>query len=289
MIATATESIASAEVWEVSDVEYFADSAHSLSNSECKVFSESPRLYWGRFIARIPEYQQKATKALDLGHAFEQTLYPPPEGAPILIPRDVLSKSGSKAGAAWDQFEEEHAGRILLKQDEKRELDMMIESVHRHEWGRRLLIEINGKRQMAIRFTCPTTGIRRRCKLDHKFKRAIVDLKTTRDASREACARDCLEFGYFRQADWYQTAIHALTGELLDFIFVFVEKTAPYTVRVFELSPEDMELGSLENIDALKKFAHCKETGIWEEEGHGEIEKLSMPPWKKNRKLYDLT
>lgn len=290
MIAAAAEPAPSASVWEnVSDADYFADSANSLSNSECKVFSESPKLYYGRFILRLPDYQQEPTEALEFGHVFEDTLYPPPQGGPLLIPREVLSKSGSKAGAAWDQFRDEHAGRRLIKADEKLVLDRMMEAVHKHEWARKLLIEINGKRQMAVRFTCPTTGVRRRCRLDHKFKRAIVDLKTTRDASREACAKACLEFSYFKQADWYQTAIHALTGELLDFIFVFVQKTAPYSVRVFELSQEDMNLGSYENTEALKRFARCKETGIWEEDLHGQIERLSMPPWKKNRELYALT
>jgi hypothetical protein len=290
MIATATETLPAAEVWEgVTDTDYFGDSANSLSNSECKVFSESPRLYYGRFIARIPEYQQKTTKALDVGHFFEDTLYPPPAGSPLVIPREVLSKSGSKAGGAWDQFEAENAGRHLVKQEEKHEIDMMIDSVHRHTWARKLLIEMNGKRQVAIRFTCPITGIRRRCKLDHKFKSAIVDLKTCRDASAEACSRDALEFSYHRQCDWYRTAVHALTGEWLPFLFVFVQKTAPYTVRVFELNQRDAELGALENIDALKRFALCQETGIWEEDGHGEIQELSLPPWKKNRELYALT
>lgn len=289
-MSTVQESVGgSASVWECSDEEYFGDSLNSISNSECKVFDESPKLYYGRFVLRLPDYQQEQTDALEFGHIFEDTLYPPATGAPLLIPREVLSKNGAKSGAAWDQFKEENEGRRLIKADEKLILDRMVEAVHKHEWARKLLIEINGKRQMAVRFTCPTTGLTRRCRLDHKFKKAIVDLKTTRDASREACARDCLEYGYFRQADWYQTAIEALTGEVLDFIFVFVQKTPPYTVRVFELSHEDMALGAFENTNAMARFARCKETGIWEDDLYGQIERLSMPPWKKNRELYALT
>ncbi len=165
----------------------------------------------------------------------------------------------------------------------------MLESVHRHTWARKFLIEMNGKRQVAIRFTCPLTGIVRRCKLDHKFKSAIVDLKTTKDASFEAFSRDALKYGYHRQADWYQTAINALTGEWLPFVFVAVQKDAPYTVNVFELEARFAELGAWQNAAALKRFVRCRESGIWEDEGYGEIITLPAPAWAGKEKNWELT
>lgn len=291
MIATASTLAPRlpAEIWEVSDDEYFADSANSLSNSEATCFMESPPLYYGRHILKLPDYQREPTDALEFGKTFEDMLYPPEGGGPLMIPREVLSANGARAGNTWKQFRDENAGRRLILPDEKRQLDAMIESVKKHHWARKLLIEINGKRQVAIRFSCPLTGIRRRAKLDHKFKSAIVDLKTTRDAGYQQFSKDALEYGYHRQADWYRTAVHALTGDWLPFLFVVVRKTAPYTVRVFELEQQFATLGELQNADNLQRFARCQETGIWEEDGHGDIITLPAPPWAIKEKHWVLT
>lgn len=286
MIATAQPT---AEIWEVADADYYADAPNSVSHSEMEVFRESPRLYWGRFIKKLPDWQQEETDALEFGHLFEDTLYPPETGGPLVIPREVLSKSGARSGAAWEQFCEVNGGRRLIKAEQKAVLDAMVESVKKHTWARKLLIEINGKRQVAIRFKCPHTEVWRRAKLDHKFKSAVVDLKTARSADAESFARDAIEYGYHRQADWYREGVHELTGYWLPFLFVVVQKTPPFTVNVFELPPRIAELGHLDNLDDLKRYKGCLESGIWEPDGHGEILELPIPPRARYEKNWPLT
>lgn len=52
---------------------------------------------------------------------------------------------------------------------------------------------------------------------------AIVDVKTTRDASPSGFARECATRGYHLQAAWYVDVVHAATGLDLPFVFVAVE------------------------------------------------------------------
>ena len=286
MIATAAPT---ASIWEVDDADYYADAPNSVSHSEMEVFRESPRLYWGRHIKKFPDWQQETTDALEFGNTFEDMLYPPPHGGPLVIPREVLSANGAKSGKAWERFRDENAGRRLIKAEQAAQLEAMIESVKKHTEARKLLLEINGKRQVAIRFMCPHTGVWRRAKIDHKYKNAIADLKTTRDSRWEAFGRDVIEYGYHRQADWYREGVHELTGYWLRFVFIAVQKTPPYTVNVWELPPRVAHLGHLDNVEDLKSYKRCLESGIWEPEGHGEVLELPIPSRARYEKNWPLT
>ena len=105
----------------------------------------------------------------------------------------------------------------------------------------------------------------------------IVDLKTTQDANPETFARTALTYGYEQQMAHYRDIMEAETGTLPRFLFVLVEKTAPYLVSVVELDDLFYDLGKQKNEAAAAKWLHAKETGQWP--GYEGISRVLAPVW----------
>ena len=105
----------------------------------------------------------------------------------------------------------------------------------------------------------------------------IVDLKTTQDADPETFARTALKYGYDQQMSHYRDLMHVETGKFPRFLFVLVEKTAPYLVSVVELDELLDDLGCQANVAAATKWAHAKETNQWP--GHRGINRVLAPMW----------
>jgi hypothetical protein len=167
----------------------------------------------------------------------------------------------------------------------------MLANIRRHEKADLLLFGREGRNEVPIRFDCPHTGLKRRCKLDRLLddNEVIIDIKAVADASPKGFASLAYRLGYHCQAAWYQDAVAALAGSCPAFVFIVAEKDPPFTVNVFEPSPEFVELGREENESDLRRFAACKETGVWEFETHGTILNLPAPAWAKYEKDWSTT
>ena len=110
----------------------------------------------------------------------------------------------------------------------------------------------------------------------------IVDLKTAQDASPEAFARTAANFGYHAQAAYYLDGLREL-GECDEdavFLFVVVEKTAPYGVAVYNLDEEALDAGRTVYQRAWQTMRQCRASNNFP--GYSasrNIETLSLPRW----------
>lgn len=92
----------------------------------------------------------------------------------------------------------------------------------------------------------------------------LADLKTTRNASKQAWARFAWQTKYFQQAAFYLDFYCAASGEERDtFLFVIQENFKPYTVAKRMVSQRLLELGRIQYQSALGRYAHCLQTGEW--------------------------
>lgn len=200
----------------------------------------------------------------------------------IPIPEDVLSKSGSKAGKAWEEWRDDQpVGSILLKAEDFEPMADWLESLWDHDAAYTLLRTGKGFFERAIRWTDPQTGLILRCKPDRMTDTFIADLKTSRGANPKSFAKDAQNFGYHRQAAWYQDGVEALTGERLPFVFAVIEKNPPYRVETFEMEDEWVETGRLQNRHIIERIAEQRKRGEWRSWTHGKIIKLSAPRWSR--------
>lgn len=96
---------------------------------------------------------------------------------------------------------------------------------------------------------------------------AILDLKTTKNPSKDSFTKDALAdwgYGYDVSAALYVRAIAKLTGEILPFIFIAVRNDAPYECGVYKLKDESMKRGEARLNRALTTIVLAERAGIWE-------------------------
>lgn len=257
--------------------EYHADTMR-VSHSMLKVFHESPRLYHGRFVTG--EYPAQSSDALDFGTAAHAMLLED-RSVYVPIPRDVLNADGHKKGKAWTDFAKENTGKILLTADQQSTLNAMVAEIRRHPAAMKLL-NCRGDRERVIHWDDEATGINHRAMVDilPESMAFVADYKTTDDASRERIASRVYDFRYHTQADLYCEAVAALTGKRPQFLFVFQQKSPPYTVRVMPLSGEYLAVGRIENRQDRDSLARCIEDDYWDDDYHGRLEPhLEAPHW----------
>lgn len=91
----------------------------------------------------------------------------------------------------------------------------------------------------------------------------IVDLKTTVSADPNEFARTAYSLGYFISAAMYVDTWKAVTGEDVGFLFLLVEKTAPFLVSVVELDKEALDYGRSMVERGKRIWQECQASGEW--------------------------
>jgi hypothetical protein len=93
----------------------------------------------------------------------------------------------------------------------------------------------------------------------------ICDIKTCLDARASEVAGAMFKRRYYVQAAIYTDLWNALVPDNPKprFVFIFVEKFAPYAIQIFELEPADIEEGRWEYKHNLALLAVCLATDKW--------------------------
>lgn len=91
----------------------------------------------------------------------------------------------------------------------------------------------------------------------------VVDLKTTQSANEKDFARSVVKYGYAFQACWYLHGLRLMGENPKQFVFVCVEKTAPYLTNAFTLSASDVDRQKSIMSDVCKLWATCMDSGVW--------------------------
>lgn len=153
----------------------------------------------------------------------------------------------------------------------------MAEAVLAHPMARALL-EMEGQREVSVFSEVEGVPVRARFDaLTDGDKRIGVDLKTTRKkAEHRDFARAATDLGYHIQEAWYTEALEAEGIELDGFVFIVVEKEAPFLVGVNQLDVIFRGMGSSATREARKRWRECTASGEWP--GYSENIQLASPP-----------
>jgi len=256
-----------------------------LSFSQLKVFAESPRLYEATFITKTIE--RKPSSAMETGTAIHMMLLEPHVAMTELvrIPPDVLSKSGAKSGKAWDEFEAEHSGKVLLKHREYVHVNNTCEAVRCHPIAGKLMAA-DGECEVPISWEWE--GVPMRSKLDKICDREmVIDLKTTADCGDRSFAKTVADQLYHLQAVMYLYAASQYSKKWTSFgqfIWIAVEPEPPYRVRCYRLGQEAASVADGMFFRLVKQFKECQATGIWADRDEDGLIDLMLPQyaiWKE--------
>lgn len=156
--------------------------------------------------------------------------------------------------------------RIVLKPDDYRVCLGVRDSVFKLSTARQLLTG-EGEMELTAVFPAFDTDIIAKARFDRTSPviagGVLVDLKTTRDASRRAFERSIYSFGYHRQAALYLDGAAAVQLPAEHFVHIALEKEPPYAVAVYRLSEAAVDAGEQELTPLLTRYAACVESGVF--------------------------
>lgn len=168
------------------------------------------------------------------------------------------------------------SGKTIISATDYAIITAMAEAIGDHSAASKL-VRGGGQTEVSMFWDDDETGLACKCRPDIWLMRGagsvIVDLKTTEDASPEGFARSIQTYGYGIQA------AHYLAGSGADaFIFVAVEKKAPFAVAVYELDPLSLEISEAKRRDLLQLWSDCRESDSFPAYSD-ECQMISLPGW----------
>lgn len=253
----------------LSNEEYHA--APGISKSGLDRLARSPAHYLAYLREDRPE-----TPALRTGRLLHSAILEPDSLALAIGPDcDKRTKAGKEE---WAKFEAQAMGSEIVTADESEQIRKMRDAAYTHPAARRLLFA-PGQAEASGWWFDQTTGELCRCRPDyHRLDGIVVDLKTTEDAG-PAFKKSCANYFYHKQAAFYCDGVAAITGEMpAGFVFVAVEKQAPFAVATYQLDAEALEIGRALYQRDLMTLAECKISRQWPAYSD-KIETLSLPGW----------
>ena len=245
----------------IDEQEYHQDPA--FSQSRAKVLLESPARY--RWQLTEPPV---VSEAFDNGHAVHAKVLG--VGLPVIaIPDDLLDARGGLSKKDCKEFVEKARGDGLtpIKSEVLAEVDAMAEAVLSDPHAR-AAFEAEGDVELSMWWADPDSGVECRGRVDKVAATAdgisLVDLKSTADGSPRGFASSAAKFGYRLQGGAYDDGWTILAGEPpASFLFVTVEKAAPYLVGTYSLSPFDVDTGRWKWREACARLADYTARDHW--------------------------
>lgn len=214
-----------------------------------------------------------------IGHAMHCLVWQPGEYADRYFECDDISFA-TKEGKAH-KADAEASKKIVLRYDEHTEARKLAAAVLADK-STALLIQACDKREVAIVWDDPETGIRRKALIDGLHTDTamayLVDLKSTRSAKPDAFSRAIFDYGYHIQMESYKSGVLHGYGLAAPAMLMAVEKEEPRLVCVFELDADAAEIGAREERRLLNMLKRCRDTGEWP--GYGtDVQRIGLPAW----------
>jgi hypothetical protein len=191
-----------------------------------------------------------------------------------------------------DEYNRLYGAKNVLKQDQMEALTALRASVFKHAGASKLLSK--GEAEASLFWTDEMTGLKCRIRPDWYSQQSedwlvdgyVTDLKSCVSANKVDFAKAVANLGYDIQAAFYIDGVKAVTGNTVDFVFIAVEKTAPYTTACYKASQEMIEVGRAKYRGALELLKWCQENKQYPGyQPNGEIETIDLPRWAANFEL----
>ena len=258
---------------EITNEEYHGEKEYE-SSTNLRHSLISPKKYLhGKTALQVP------TKAMEEGTAVHTFFLENNKFHEEYIFRPEELNARTKEGKEWMK---DNKGKKILSYEWKENLELMNESIMNSPAK---IIYNNDNYSELSYFWDDLYGIKGKCRpdclsLNYRF---VLDLKTTQDASPKGFQKSIGQFGYHIQASWYLRGLRKLGVKIDEFLFLAIEKTAPFCVGVYRADKEMLEEGDKKIEEALHLISECKENDMYLDYTP-EIQNISLPPWMVNKK-----
>ena len=221
------------------------------------------------------------TAAMALGSATHTGVLEPDkfDGLYVKSPKFDMRKKVDKLAAA--DFELEHPDQTRLTETEWDLIAGMKDAVWSHPVAREMLGG-EGIVEASAVWTDVATGMRCKARPDritiHDGWNHVIDLKTTKDASRREFSRQLANLKYYWQAAHYLDGLDAIKAASRCFTFIAVENTPPHAVAIYTMDEGDIDQGRAELAKVVAGIAEAERENTWP--GYpAEISEINLPAW----------
>ena len=255
----------------------------AISKSHLDQVAKSPLHYFARYLDPN-RVAPEPTAAMAIGSAVHTHVLELDQwDARYVSAPDGIDRRTKAGKAEWEAFTTAATGRTVLPKADADLVMRMAHSVFSHP-AAAMLLALPGKAETTHMWTDEATGLQCKCRPDWLTDdgRLLVDLKTTEDAGR-GFAKSIAQWRYHVQAAWYLDGVEQSTGTRPEqFLFLCVEKKAPYAVAVYAADAEMIDAGAQTAARDLDVLATCKAANAWP--GYSDqIEPISLPAWMRPR------
>lgn len=232
------------------------------------------------FHAISKEDEEKESPALILGSAIHTAILEPEQFDYQYIASPSFDRRTKEGKVLAEQFEIIAQGKMIITKDQLETVKGILKTISQHEIAQAMLS--GGEAEYSYYWQDEETGLMLKCRPDYFNQNALIDLKSTRDASVSEFTRSCINLGYHIQAAFYLDVFNKANGtNIEDFFFVAVETEAPYAVNIFKMGEAEVALGRAQYKAALKEYAEAKKNPerIHEFGYKKQINEIVFPAW----------
>lgn len=253
-------------------------SVDAMSASRLRILDRSTSIHLAHNIANPSD-----SPALAVGRALHCKVL-----TPVLLLRDFavcppMDRRTKEGKAAYEAFMASAANKTVLTDEQHSEVCAMANAIERHPDARMITRDLNGDAELSL--FAEIGGVRAKARFDRLVEangeRIIVDVKTTAgSASKSEFEKTIWNFGYGIQSAFYLEMARACGVPAQHFVFVVVEKTAPYAVAVYRFSDE---IASAFRPRMLELVAQYKQYLADGPRGYEGVTEIGIPSWAAAR------
>lgn len=179
------------------------------------------------------------------------------------------------------ELELEYGVGNVLTPIHERQVNEICEGAWRNKAVRQILESVEGTETTAI-WQDEITKMDCKARFDgwNKQINAIIDIKTTMDASKFAFSRSINNFDYALSAYHYIKGAESVQifDDEIKFLFLAIEKEAPFCSAVYLIDDEALMAGKMLHESLMNKYAECSLKDEWP--GYSDkIEAISLPEY----------
>lgn len=207
---------------------------------------------------------REPTDALDFGCAFDLAMFEPTRFASEVVKARKINRQSNAGKAEYEQYLTENRNNLLIPADDYDTIEPMSRALWAHPAAAAFL-SMPGTLQQTAVWRDPGAQILCKGRFDCYKPEAqiIIDVKTTKNSKPWLFRSDVSAFGYDVQAAMYSMAAELITGKPHRFIWLVVEKKAPFIPAVFELDRGTMDAAQQKVRNLLAKYATCSTFDQW--------------------------
>jgi exodeoxyribonuclease VIII len=249
-----------------------------MSASRLRILDRSTSLHLAHDMANPSD-----SPALALGRALHCRALTPSMYLRDFVVAPQVDRRTKEGKAAWESFVASSGNRTVLTSDQHDEVLAMVSSIERHPDARMIVSELAGRAELSL--FAEIGGVPAKSRFDRLVEvageRIIVDVKTTSgSASQSEFEKTIWNFGYGIQSAFYLEMARACGVPAQHFVFVVVEKTAPYAVAVYRFSDEIANAFRPRMLELVAQYKQFLADGP---RGYEGVTEIGIPAWAAAR------